>query len=83
MDRFKNNIVCVDNVDYYKEDLNLKYFLDKNMNVKLEKLNNLFELNGKDGFLLMLTIDDLYRYNSLIVDVDNVILVDELESIDV
>jgi len=72
MNIIKNNIVYVDSESYYKDDLKLKYFLDKNKEVVLEKIDSLLELDRKDGFLLILTMDDLYRYNSNLVDIDNV-----------
>lgn len=66
MDKRRKNIVYIGSDSYYKESLKICNINNKNMNfVKLDRLE---EIDRKQGFLLLLTMDDLYDYFPNIID---------------
>ena len=68
MKNIKRNIVYVGNDSYYKDALKLHYAKLNNVKPNLVKINNLEELERKEGFLLLITMDDLYDYFPNVVD---------------
>ena len=69
MKNIKRNIVYVGNDYYYKDTLKLDYAKLNNVKPNLVKINNLEELGRKQGFLLLITMDDLYDYFPHVVDI--------------
>lgn len=75
MDKLRRNIVYVGSDSYYKDDLKLydakdieKGESNNNDYPHLVKINNLKELERKQGFLLVLTMDDLSEYLPNVID---------------
>lgn len=62
----KRNIVYIDSDDYYKNQLKLSKASE---NFYISKVDNISNLERKQGFLLLLTMDDLYPYFSNVVDI--------------
>jgi len=75
MDKLRRNIVYVGSDSYYKDDLKLYDAKDiensesnNNGYPHLVKINSLKELERKQGFLLVLTMDDLSEYLPNIIE---------------
>ena len=66
MNKGRKNIVYIGSDSYYKESLKICNVNNKNM--KFVKLDSLEKIDRKQGFLLLLTMDDLYDYFSDVVD---------------
>lgn len=64
----RKNVIYIDSDSYYKEDLKLN---DRNGTLNLIKENNLKLACEKGGFLLLLTINDLYSYFPNVIDEEN------------
>lgn len=62
----KRNIVYIDSDDYYKNQLKLSKASE---NFYISKVDNIRNLKRKQGFLLLLTMDDLYPYFPNIIDI--------------
>ncbi len=69
MKNIKRNIVCVGYDSYYKDSLKLRDTKINNIKPNLINIDTLEELNRKQGFLLLFTIDDLYDYFPNIVNI--------------
>lgn len=64
----KRNIVYVGSDSYYKDTLKLCNTKINNIDPNLIKINTLKELGRKQGFLLLVTTDELYDYFPNVVD---------------
>lgn len=64
----RKNVIYIDSDSYYKEDLKLN---DRNSTLNLIKEDNLKLACEKGGFLLLLTINDLYSYFPNVIDEEN------------
>lgn len=64
----KRNIVYVGYDSYYKDTLKLCNTKINNIDPNLIKINTLKELGRKQGFLLLVTTDELYDYFPNVVD---------------
>ena len=69
MKNIKRNIVCVGYDSYYKDSLKLRDTKINNIKPNLINIDALEELNRKQGFLLLFTMDDLYDYFPNIVNI--------------
>lgn len=68
MKNIKRNIVYVGTEDYYKNTLKLRDTKLNNIEPNFIKINTLKELERKQGFLLLITMDELYDYLPNVVD---------------
>ena len=68
MNQRKKDVIYIESDDYYKETFKLK---DINNELNLIKENNLAIACEKGGFILLLTITDLYPYFPSIIDEEN------------
>ena len=68
IDNIKNNIVYIGSDSYYKDDLKLRDTKINNLTPNLIKIYTLDELNQKQGFLLLITTDELYNYFPNVID---------------
>lgn len=62
MKNIKRNIVYVGTDSYFKDTLKLKDTKINNIEPNLIKINTLKELSRRQGFILLLTMDELYDY---------------------
>lgn len=76
MNRLRKNIIYVGSDSYYKDDLKLYDYKDDNGSIcinnnyfHLAKINNLGDLDRKKGFLVILTLDDLYDWIPSVADI--------------
>ena len=69
MKNIKRNIVYVGYDSYYKDTLKLRDTKINNIKPNLINIDTLEELDRKQGFLLLLTMDELYDYFPNIVDI--------------
>jgi len=68
MKNIKRNIIYVGTEDYYKNTLKLRDTKLNNIEPNFIKINTLKELERKQGFLLLITMDELYDYLPNVVD---------------
>ena len=69
MNKINENIYYIENDVYYKDDLKLKEFLDREKNFNFIRIDKISDIKDKEGFLLLLTMDDLYSYIPNVVDI--------------
>ena len=68
MKNIKRNIIYVGTEDYYKNTLKLRDTKLNNIEPNFIKINTLKDLKRKQGFLLLITMDELYDYLPNVVD---------------
>ena len=68
MKNIEKNIVYVGSDSYYKDDLKLSDTKISGFELNFVRINTLKELDGKQGFLLLVTMDELYDYFPDVVD---------------
>lgn len=68
MKNIKRNIVYVGTDSYFKDTLKLKDTKINNIEPNLIKINTLKELGRRQGFILLLTMDELYDYFPNVID---------------
>ena len=69
MKNIKRNIVYIGYDSYYKDTLKLHDTKINNVKPNLINIDTLEELDRKQGFLLLFTMDELYDYFPNIVDI--------------
>lgn len=68
MKNIKRNIVYVGTDSYFKDTLKLKDTKINSIEPNLIKINTLKELGRRQGFILLLTMDELYDYFPNVID---------------
>ena len=68
MKNIEKNIVYVGSDSYYKDDLKLSDTKISGFELNFVRINTLKELDGKQGFLFLVTMDELYDYFPDVVD---------------
>ena len=68
MENIKRNIIYVGSKSYYKDTLKLCNNKINNIEFNLVKVDTLNDIDQKQGFLLLLTMDELYDYLPNVID---------------
>lgn len=68
MENIKRNIIYVGSKSYYKDILKLCNNKINNIEFNLVKVDTLNDIDQKQGFLLLLTMDELYDYLPNVID---------------